>query len=136
MAIDEPPPAPITTAAPAEPDDLAPPPPPPLAKKKHLQLRITRDKQHCPTVACYKWHMVKQRSRPPRNATIDLAHLGLAPTLREAVDQGKIDLFIDATEQHKTIKGRDTVIFVATSLNGVTPNDTAPQAPIYVEDRP
>lgn len=96
--------------------------PSPQRPERQLQLRITRDSKRCPNVPCYKWHLIKQRLKPPPGATIDLASLDLAPNLRSAVDKGEIDLFIDAIEHHRTINGRDTVTFVATSLDGVMSN--------------
>jgi hypothetical protein len=88
-------------------------------------LRITRDHKLCPKIVCYKWHLVTQRAKLPRGATIDLAQLRLAPSLREATENGKVDLIINATER-KAASGRGNVIFVATSLFGVTPHDEAP----------
>ena len=58
-------------------------------------------------------------------ATIDLAQLRLAPSLREATENGKVDLIINATELERR-QGRENVIFVATSLYGVTPHDETP----------
>jgi hypothetical protein len=97
----------------------------PLPEKTRL-LRITRDHKLCPQTICYKWHLVTQRARLPRGATIDLAQLRLAPSLREATENGKVDLIINATEHHKAAAGRGNVIFVATSLFGVTPHDESP----------
>jgi hypothetical protein len=54
---------------------------------------------------------------------VDLAGLRLPPNLRGGVDKGDIDLIIEAIEQHRKIDGRDTLIFVATKLSGVTPNE-------------
>ena len=69
----------------------------PRTEKTRL-LRITRDHKLCPKVVCYKWHLVTQRAKLPRGATIDLAQLRLAPSLREATENGKVDLIINATE--------------------------------------
>ncbi len=97
----------------------------PRPEKTRL-LRITRDHKLCPQTVCYKWHLVTQRAKLPRGATIDLAQLRLAPSLREATENGKVDLIINATEHHEAASGRGIVIFVATSLFGVTPHDEAP----------
>ncbi|HME24666.1 MAG TPA: hypothetical protein VKI44_25595 [Acetobacteraceae bacterium] len=97
----------------------------PLPEKK-LHLRIVRDSKLCPTTTCYRWRLINQRSKAPRAATIDLAQLHLAPSLREAVENGDVQLLVDAVEHHKMINGRDVVIIVATSLTGVTPHDTPP----------
>ena len=97
----------------------------PRPEKTRL-LRITRDHKLCPKVVCYKWHLVTQRAKLPRGATIDLAKLRLAPSLREATEKGKVDLIINATERHKPASGGGNVIFVATSLYGVTPHDETP----------
>ena len=94
--------------------------------EKTRLLRITRDHQLCPQTICYKWHLVTQRAKLPRGATIDLAQLRLAPSLREATENGKVDLIINATEHHEAASGRGIVIFVATSLFGVTPHDETP----------
>ena len=94
----------------------------PRPEKTRL-LRITRDHKLCPKVVCYKWHLVTQRAKLPRAATIDLAQLRLAPSLREATENGKVDLIINAVERRK---GRENVIFVATSLYGVMPHDETP----------
>ena len=88
--------------------------------EKTLLLRITRDHKLCPKTICYKWHLVKQRAKLPRAATIDLAQLRLAPSLLEATENGQVELIINAVERRK---GRENVIFVATSLFGVTPHD-------------
>ena len=77
----------------------------------------------CPKIVCYKWHLVTQRAKLPRAATIDLAQLRLAPSLREATENGQVDLIINAVERRK---GRENVIFVATSLFGVMPHDETP----------
>jgi hypothetical protein len=95
-------------------------------RTKTRLLRITRDHKLCPQVVCYKWHLVTQRAKIPRGATIDLAQLRLAPSLREATENGKVDLIINATETRKPASGRGNVIFVATSLFGVTPHDETP----------
>ena len=92
----------------------APPP------EKTRLLRITRDHKLCPKVVCYKWRLVTQRANLPRAATIDLAQLRLAPSLREATEKGQVELIINAVERRK---GRENVTFVATSLYGVTPHD-------------
>jgi hypothetical protein len=94
----------------------------PLPEKTRL-LRITRDHKLCPTIVCYKWHLVTQRAKLPRAATIDLARLRLAPSLREATENGQVELIINAVERRK---GRENVTFVATSLFGVTPHDETP----------
>jgi hypothetical protein len=91
----------------------------PLPEKTRL-LRITRDHKLCPQVVCYKWHLVTQRAKLPRAATIDLAQLRLAPSLREATENGEVELIINAVERRK---GRENVTFVATSLYGVMPHD-------------
>ena len=93
-----------------------------LPEKTRL-LPITRDQKRCPKIVCYKWHLVTQRAKPPRAATIDLAQLRLAPSLREATENGQVDLIINAVERRK---GRENVIFVATSLYGVMPHDETP----------
>jgi hypothetical protein len=94
--------------------------------EKTLLLRITRDQKLCPRTICYKWHLVTQRAKLPRGATIDLAQLRLAPSLREATENGHVELIINATEHHKATSGHENVIFVATSLYGVTPHDETP----------
>jgi hypothetical protein len=94
--------------------------------EKRLHLRIVRDNKLCPNTTCYKWHLINQRSKALRAATIDLAQLHLAPGLREAVENGDVQLLIDAVEHHKMINGRDVVVIVATSVAGVTPHDTSP----------
>jgi hypothetical protein len=91
---------------------------------KRLNLRITRDWKRCPVVVCYRYHLVTERLKLPRHAVVDLAGLRLAPNLRTGVDKGDIDLLIEAVEHRKTINGRDTPIFIATTLAGVTPHDT------------
>ncbi len=91
----------------------------PLSEKTRL-LRITRDHKLCPKTVCYKWHLVTQRAKLPRAATIDLAQLRLAPSLREATESGQVELIINAVERRK---GRENVTFVATSLYGVMPHD-------------
>ena len=129
-------PAPVPDPTPSASEESEPAPEPPvisrpapaapleiLASGPQLQLRITRDSRRCPITPCYKWHLVKRHAKPPRDATIDLARLDLAPSLQSAVDKGEIDLFIEAIEHHRMVNGRDTVIFIATSLAGVTPND-------------
>jgi hypothetical protein len=93
-----------------------------LPPEKTRLLRITRDHKLCPKVVCYKWHLVTQRAKLPRDATIDLAQLRLAPSLREATENGKVELIINAVERRK---GRENVIFVARSLFGVMPHDEA-----------
>jgi hypothetical protein len=92
----------------------------PVPEKK-LHLRIARDSKLCPQTTCYKWRLISQHSKAPRAATIDLAQLRLAPGLREAAENGDVQLIVDVVEHHKTIKGRDTVIFEATNLAGVLP---------------
>ena len=89
--------------------------------EKRLHLRIARDSKLCPQTTCYKWRLISQHSKAPRAATIDLAQLRLAPGLREAAENGDVQLLVDAVEHHKTINGRDTVIFEATNLAGVLP---------------
>jgi hypothetical protein len=91
---------------------------------RRLNLRITRDTERCPVVVCYRYHWVTDRLKLPRHALVDLAGLSLAPHLRTGVDKGDVDLLIEAVEQHRTIRGRETPIFVATNLAGVTPHDT------------
>jgi hypothetical protein len=91
------------------------------APGKTLHLRIARDSKLCPQTTCYKWRLISQHSKAPRAATIDLAQLRLAPGLREAAENGDVQLIVDAVEHHKTINGRDTVIFEATNLAGVLP---------------
>jgi hypothetical protein len=92
-----------------------------LVPEKKLHLRIARDSKLCPQTTCYKWRLISQHSKAPRAATIDLAQLRLAPGLREAAENGDVQLIVDVVEHHKTIKGRDTVIFEATTLAGVLP---------------
>jgi hypothetical protein len=92
-------------------------------QEKRLNLRITRDSERCPKVVCYKWHLVTERLKPPHYTKVDLARLRLAPSLRRGVDNGDIDLIIEAVAQRKTINGHDTLIFTATSLEGVAPHD-------------
>jgi hypothetical protein len=92
-------------------------------QEKRLNLRITRDSERCPKVVCYKWHLVTERLKPPHYTKVDLAGLRLAPSLRRGVDNGDIDLIIEAVTQRKTINGHDTLIFTATSLEGVAPHD-------------
>lgn len=91
---------------------------------KRVNLRITRDTERCPVVVCYRYHLVTERIKLPRHALVDLAGLRLAPHLRSGVDKGNIDLLIEAVEQRRTVRGRETPIFVATNLAGVTPHDT------------
>jgi hypothetical protein len=93
---------------------------------KKLHLRVARDRRHCPGTTCLAWHLLKQRGRAPRAARIDLAGLHLAPDLREAAEKGKVELMVDAVEQHETIKGRNMVILVATDLTGVRPREGRP----------
>jgi hypothetical protein len=90
---------------------------------QRLKLRVARDPARCPKAVCYKWHLISQRRKPPRHATVDLARLQLAPGLRASVDKGDTDLIVEAEEQHRTMHGRDTVILVATDLAGVRPHD-------------
>jgi hypothetical protein len=97
---------------------------PPPGKK--VQLRVGRDSKSCPNATCLRWHLVQQRSKPPRGASLDLARLRLAPDLREAAEAGKVELIVDAVEQHKSIRGRDSVTFVATDLAGVTSHEKEP----------
>ena len=87
-------------------------------------LRITRDTERCPVVVCYRYHLVTERRKLPRHALVDLASLHLAPDLRSRVDRAHIDLLIEAVEHRKTINGRETQVFVATNLAGVTPHDS------------
>lgn len=101
----------------------ATPPAPPPARKR--QLRIVRDSRQCPTPNCSKWTVIAQRAKRPRTATVDVANLHLAPSLRQAAEKGEVELIINAIERHETLKGRDIVIFVATSLTGVVPHDEA-----------
>jgi hypothetical protein len=111
---------PVPTEPPAEAKDTirqeAPPPP------RQLHLRIFRDSEHCPKTACYKWHVLGRHTKLPP-ATLELAELRLAPSIRQAAESGKVELIVDAVEQHKTIRGRDRVAIVATSLAGVTPHE-------------
>jgi hypothetical protein len=102
-----------------EPDDQKEPP----IAERTLHLRIVRDSAHCPRTACYRWHVLERRIRSPHPATLDLASLRLAPSIREAAEKGQVELIIDAVEHHRTIRGRDSIVFVATSLAGVTPHD-------------
>jgi hypothetical protein len=88
-----------------------------------LHLRIFRDSQRCPDTACYKWHLIQQHLRPPHPATLDMAKLRLAPSIRDAAEKGKVDLMIDAVEHHRTVNGHDSITLIATSLTGVTPHD-------------
>ena len=88
-----------------------------------LHLRIVRDSARCPQTTCYKWHVLGRRIKPPHPATLDMASLRLAPSIREAAEKGQVELIIDAVEHHRTIHGRDSIILVATSLAGVTPHD-------------
>ena len=88
-----------------------------------LHLRVVRDSAHCPQTTCYRWHVLGRRIKPPHPATLDLASLRLAPSIRDAAEKGQVELIIDAVEHHKTIHGRDSIILVATSLTGVTPHD-------------
>jgi hypothetical protein len=95
-------------------------------REKRLHLRIARDSNLCPNTTCYKWRVINQRAKSPRAATIDLAKLHLAPSLREAAENGDIQLIVDAVEHHRTIHGRDIIIFEATSLAGVLPPEATP----------
>lgn len=94
-------------------------------REKRLHLRIARDSKLCPNTTCYKWRLINQRAKSPRAATIDLAKLHLAPRLREAAENGDIQLIVDAVEHHRTIHGRDIIIFEATNLAGVLPPEAA-----------
>jgi hypothetical protein len=94
--------------------------------ERKLHLRIVRDSKLCPTTTCYKWHLINHRTTSPRAATIDLARLHLEPGLREATENGTVQLFIEAIERHKTVNGHDTVIFEATNLAGVMPSWVMP----------
>jgi hypothetical protein len=96
----------------------------PSLQGKRLNLRVTRDTERCPVVVCYRYHLVTERLKLPRHALVDLAGLRLAPHLRTGVDKGDIDLLIEVVEQRRTIRGRETPIFVATNLAGVTPHDS------------
>jgi hypothetical protein len=102
-----------------EPGDRQEPPMP----DRTLHLRVVRDSAHCPQTTCYRWHVLGRRIKPPHPATLDLASLRLAPSIRDAAEKGQVELIIDAVEHHKTIHGRDSIILVATSLAGVTPHD-------------
>jgi hypothetical protein len=95
----------------------------PAGPERTLHLRIFRDSLRCPDNACYRWHLLQAHLRPPHPATLDMAKLRLAPSIREAAEKGKVDLIIDAVEHHRTVNGRDSIILVATSLTGVTPHD-------------
>jgi hypothetical protein len=53
---------------------------------------------------------------------VDISKLRLAPVLRQAAEKGEIELIIDASERRETLNGRPVVIYVATSLAGVTPH--------------
>jgi hypothetical protein len=90
---------------------------------KTLNLRIARDSERCPKVVCYKWHLITQRLKPPQYTKVELAGLRLAPGLRRKVENGNVDLLIDAVTKRKTIHGHDTLVFVAVNLTGVTPHD-------------
>jgi hypothetical protein len=103
---------------------IASPPQTNTPQGKRLNLRITRDTERCPVVVCYRYHLVTERRKLPRHALVDLASLHLAPDLRSRVDRAHIDLLIEAVEHRKTINGRETQVFVATNLAGVTPHDS------------
>jgi hypothetical protein len=90
---------------------------------KKLNLRIARDSERCPKVVCYKWHLVTRRLKPPRYTKVELAGLRLAPSLQHKVENGNIDLLIDAVTQHRTIHGHDTLVFIAVNLAGITQHD-------------
>jgi hypothetical protein len=96
-------------------------------RNKKVHLRVVRGSKPCATTTCSNWNVIRQTTRPPRRATIDMARLRLAPSLREAVNNGEVELIINAVEQRSTVKGRHIVIFVATSLAGVTPHDEPPR---------
>ena len=102
-----------------EPGDRQEPPMP----DRTLHLRVVRDSAHCPQTTCYRWHVLGRRIKPPHPATLDLASLRLAPSIRDADEKGQVELIIDVVEHHRTIHGRDSIILVATSLTGVTPHD-------------
>ncbi len=91
----------------------------PPAREVHL--RIVGDSNLCSKSACSKWHVI--RAKQPHSAMIDLARLRLAPSLREAVANGEVELIIDAVERHKTIHGRDVVTIVPMNLAGVMPHE-------------
>lgn len=118
-------PAATSTSEGAAVSDTAPAAPPsklePLVTKR--QLRLARDSRPCPTPVCSKWTVIARHAKHP--ATIDMAGLHLAPSLRQAAERGEIELIVDAVERHETLNGRDIVIFVATGLTGVAPHDKA-----------
>jgi hypothetical protein len=128
--VAEPDPPPVTPLSAAD----VPPPSPKEMKRnrsrtasvqgKRLNLRVTRDTERCPVVVCYRYHLVTERLKLPRHAMVDLAGLRLASRLRTSVDRGDIDLLVEVVEQRRTIRGRETPIFVATNLAGVTPHDS------------
>jgi hypothetical protein len=120
VAALEPDAPPIATDAGHEARQPANQDPQPPARKLHL--RIVRDDGRCPQKACYKWHVLGRGQKLP-HATLDLATLRLAPSIRQAVENGEAELIVDAVEQHKTIHGHDRVVIVATNLAGVTPHD-------------
>jgi hypothetical protein len=119
--------APAALTAPADPQEIQREMSRPTSRHgQPVNLRIARDSERCPNVVCYKWHLVAQRLKPPHYTKVDLAGLRLAPDLRQGVDNGDIDLIIEAVPQHKTINGHHTLIFVATNLTGVTPHEGPP----------
>ncbi len=97
--------------------------PPP---RKTVLLRVTRDTKACPTAPCLRWHVVQRHAKPQRASSLDFARLRLAPGLRQAAEGGEVELYIDAIEEHRTVKGRENIVYVATSLAGVTPHDKSP----------
>jgi hypothetical protein len=97
--------------------------PPP---RRTVLLRVSRDTKACPTAPCLRWHVVQRHAKPQRASSLDFARLRLAPGLRQAAEGGEIELYIDAIEEHRTVKGRENIVYVATSLAGVTPHDKSP----------
>ena len=97
------------------------------APRRTVLLRVARDPKACPTAPCLRWHVVQRHAKSPRASSLDFARLRLAPGLRQAAEGGGIELYIDATEEHRTVKGRESIVYVATSLVGVTPpHDKSP----------
>ena len=92
--------------------------PPP---RKTVLLRVTRDTKACPTAPCLRWHVVQRHAKPQRASSLDFARLRLAPGLRQAAEGGEVELYIDAIEEHRTVKGRENIVYVATSLAGDDP---------------
>ena len=101
-------------------------PPDTAAAAATVRLRISRDFEHCPTTACYRWQKLSQGPKLPRDAIIDLAQLHFAPGQREAAESGQVELIVDALQRRERINGRDSLTLVATNLAGVTPMKSAP----------